>query len=115
LTFAFAGRSFFVGHERHLVNLKSEQQQVKSSPINLRGVWWTYWISPPSVSADGSRIDFRLLNATGFTECAITREALEIHFWLSPSADASRVLKTFDDGRTGKSKWHGPDSDGGPL
>ena len=53
----------------------------------------------PSVSADGSRIDFRLSNATGFTECAITREALEIYFWLSTRADASRMLKTFDDGR----------------
>ncbi|MFM0619324.1 DUF1488 family protein [Paraburkholderia nemoris] len=53
----------------------------------------------PSVSADGSRIDFRLSNAAGFIECAITREALEVHFWLSPRADASRILKTFDNGR----------------
>ncbi|WP_346777692.1 DUF1488 family protein [Paraburkholderia aromaticivorans] len=53
----------------------------------------------PSVAADGSRIDFRLSNATGFTDCAITREELEVHFWLSPRADASRFLKTFDDGR----------------
>jgi hypothetical protein len=53
----------------------------------------------PNVSADGSRIDFRLSNPTGFTDCAITREALEVHFWLSPRADASRFLKTFDDGR----------------
>jgi hypothetical protein len=52
-----------------------------------------------SVSADGSGIDFRLSSAIGFTECAIAREALEVHFWLSPRADASRMLKAFDDGR----------------
>ncbi|KAE8760094.1 hypothetical protein FSO04_10340 [Paraburkholderia madseniana] len=33
----------------------------------------------PSASADGSRIDFRLSEQTGFAECAITREALEGH------------------------------------
>jgi hypothetical protein len=55
--------------------------------------------SAPSVSADGSSIAFRLRQATGFAECVITREALEVHFWLSPRADASRMLKVFDDGR----------------
>ncbi|MGA9918182.1 MAG: DUF1488 family protein [Paraburkholderia sp.] len=53
----------------------------------------------PSVSTDGSRIDFRLSESMGLAECAITREALEVHFWLSPLADASRMLKAFDDGR----------------
>ncbi|MFM0166800.1 DUF1488 family protein [Paraburkholderia sediminicola] len=53
----------------------------------------------PSVSADGSRIDFRLSNRIGIAECAITREALEVHFWLVPSADRSRMLKSFEDGR----------------
>ncbi|MFL9912838.1 DUF1488 family protein [Paraburkholderia sp. RL17-337-BIB-A] len=50
-------------------------------------------------AADGSRIDFRLAQATDFAECAITREALEVHFWLPPRAKASRMLKAFDDGR----------------
>lgn len=53
----------------------------------------------PSVSADGNRIDFRLSQAIGFATCAITREALEVHFWLASRADASRMLKAFDDGR----------------
>ncbi|MFM0085051.1 DUF1488 family protein [Paraburkholderia sediminicola] len=53
----------------------------------------------PSVSADGNKIDFRLSQAIGFATCAITREALEVHFWLLPSADANRTLKAFDDGR----------------
>jgi hypothetical protein len=33
-----------------------------------------------SVSADGSRIDFRLSERIGVAECAITREAVEVHF-----------------------------------
>jgi hypothetical protein len=53
----------------------------------------------PSVSADGSRIYLRLSQAIGFAECAITREALEVHFWLARCGDASLMLKAFDDGR----------------
>ncbi|MFL9921644.1 DUF1488 family protein [Paraburkholderia fungorum] len=53
----------------------------------------------PSVSADGSRITFRLSERIGSAECAITREALEAHFWLPVGADASRMLRTFVDGR----------------
>ncbi|WP_244306483.1 DUF1488 family protein [Paraburkholderia lacunae] len=51
------------------------------------------------MSADESRINFRLSQAIGFTQCVITRETLEVHFWLSPRADASRMLKVFADGR----------------
>lgn len=51
----------------------------------------------PRVSSDGSKITFRLSERIGSGECAITREALEAHFWLSPGADASRMLKTFSD------------------
>ncbi|KAE8754079.1 DUF1488 family protein [Paraburkholderia madseniana] len=53
----------------------------------------------PSVSPDGSRIAFRSSDRTDFTQCAITREALEAHFWLPPGADEVRTLKTFADGR----------------
>ncbi|WP_328807362.1 DUF1488 family protein [Paraburkholderia elongata] len=53
----------------------------------------------PSVSADGSRIDFRLSERIGIAECAITREALEVHFWLVPGADGNRMLKAFENGR----------------
>ncbi|WP_307857222.1 DUF1488 family protein [Paraburkholderia aspalathi] len=33
------------------------------------------------------------------SQCAITREALEAHFWLPPGANEVRTLKTFVDGR----------------
>ncbi|RDK02147.1 DUF1488 domain-containing protein [Paraburkholderia lacunae] len=53
----------------------------------------------PSVSADGRTVVF-LLSARGRDlECAVTREALEQHFWLQGDADEERVLKTFADGR----------------
>jgi hypothetical protein len=53
----------------------------------------------PNVSPDGSKVAFRLSDRIGSAECAISREALEAHFWLSPGAHASRMLKTFADGR----------------
>ncbi|MCP2092032.1 UNVERIFIED_ORG: hypothetical protein J2Y81_008138 [Paraburkholderia sediminicola] len=53
----------------------------------------------PSLSPDGSKIAFRLSGRTGSAECAISREALEAHFWLPPGADEVRTLKAFDDGR----------------
>ncbi|MFL9989462.1 DUF1488 family protein [Paraburkholderia sediminicola] len=49
--------------------------------------------------ADRSGIDFWLPEAIGFTLYAVTREALEVHFWLSPQADENRMLKMFYDGR----------------
>ncbi|MGB8417862.1 DUF1488 family protein [Paraburkholderia sp.] len=51
------------------------------------------------VSSDGSEIAFRLSERMGSAECAITREALEVHFWLPVGADASRTLRTFADGQ----------------
>jgi hypothetical protein len=51
------------------------------------------------VSSDGSEIAFRLPGRIGGAECAITREALEVHFWLPVGADTSRMLRTFADGR----------------
>jgi hypothetical protein len=53
----------------------------------------------PSLLPDGSKIAFRLSERTGSAECAISREALEAHFWLPPGADEVRTLKAFDDGR----------------
>jgi Protein of unknown function (DUF1488) len=51
------------------------------------------------VSSDGSEVVFRLSERMGGTECAVTREALELHFWLPVGAGASRMLRTFGDGR----------------
>lgn len=53
----------------------------------------------PDVSLDGGAIVFRLSDGRGDVECAVTREALAAHFWLPTGADASRMLKTFADGR----------------
>lgn len=53
----------------------------------------------PSVSADGRAVIFQLSTRGGDLECAITREALEEHFWLQRGAGEARVLKTFADGR----------------
>ncbi|WP_341318474.1 DUF1488 family protein [Paraburkholderia sp. IMGN_8] len=52
----------------------------------------------PRLSSDASKIAFRLSEKTDFAECAITREALEAHFWLPPGADEVRTLRTFADG-----------------
>ncbi|HEY4295634.1 MAG TPA: DUF1488 domain-containing protein [Paraburkholderia sp.] len=53
----------------------------------------------PSVSADGRMVIFQLSTRGRDLECAVTREALEEHFWLQRGADEARVLKTFADGR----------------
>ncbi|WP_308112591.1 MULTISPECIES: DUF1488 family protein [Paraburkholderia] len=53
----------------------------------------------PSVPPDGGRIAFRLSEQAGSAECAISREALEAHFWLPLGACEVRMLKTFADGR----------------
>lgn len=55
--------------------------------------------SEPGVSSDGREIAFRLSARMGGAGCAITREALEHHFWLSPDADVNRMLKTFAEGQ----------------
>jgi|GEM_PF-462174 len=52
-----------------------------------------------SVSADGRTVIFQLSSRGRELECAITREALEQHFWLRRDADDARVLQTFEDGR----------------
>jgi hypothetical protein len=52
-----------------------------------------------SVSADGRTVIFQLSTRGRDLECAVTREALEQHFWLQRGAGEERVLKTFADGR----------------
>jgi hypothetical protein len=81
---------------RALINL--EARNSKSSQMNPRGVRWTLLISPQA-RRQTEAIAFRLSGRIGDAECAITREALEVHFWLSVGADASRMLWTFVDGR----------------
>jgi hypothetical protein len=53
----------------------------------------------PSVSADGRAVIFQLSTRGRELECAVTREALEQHFWLQRGAGEARVLKAFADGR----------------
>jgi hypothetical protein len=52
----------------------------------------------PEVAPDRREIVFRLAGQGGEVECAITREALEEHFWLPGGADHVRMLKAFSDG-----------------
>ncbi|MFM0306073.1 DUF1488 family protein [Paraburkholderia sediminicola] len=53
----------------------------------------------PVVSPDGRTVVFMLSIRGRAVEGAIARDALEEHFWLPPSADATRTLKTFENGR----------------
>ncbi|WP_175773348.1 DUF1488 family protein [Paraburkholderia phenazinium] len=55
--------------------------------------------STPGVSPDRNEVAFRLSGRMSGAECAITRQALEDHFWLPRGADAHRMLKTFIDGQ----------------
>ncbi len=53
----------------------------------------------PSVSADGRSVIFVVPARGRDYECAITRDALEQHFWLPRGADEAHVLKAFANGR----------------
>ncbi|MFM0116903.1 DUF1488 family protein [Paraburkholderia nemoris] len=53
----------------------------------------------PAVSLDGRVVVFMLSIRGREVEGAIARDALEEHFWLPRSADATRTLKTFENGR----------------
>lgn len=53
----------------------------------------------PAVSPDGRAVVFMLSVRGREVEGAIARHALEEHFWLPRSADATRTLKTFENGR----------------
>jgi hypothetical protein len=52
-----------------------------------------------AVSPDGRAVVFTLSIRGREVEGAIARDALEEHFWLPRGADATRTLKTFEDGR----------------
>ncbi|MFM0557571.1 DUF1488 family protein [Paraburkholderia sediminicola] len=53
----------------------------------------------PAVSPDGRAVVFMLSIRGREVEGAIARDALEEHFWLPRSADATRTLKAFENGR----------------
>jgi hypothetical protein len=53
----------------------------------------------PAVSPDGRVVVFILPIRGREVEAAISRDALEEHFWLPSNADAARTLKTFESGR----------------
>jgi hypothetical protein len=53
----------------------------------------------PSVSADGRVVVFMLSIRGREVEGAVARDALEEHFWLPHDADATRTLRTFENGR----------------
>ncbi|USX06713.1 DUF1488 family protein [Paraburkholderia fungorum] len=53
----------------------------------------------PAVSPDGRAVVFMLSIRGQEVEGAIARDALEEHFWLPRSSDATRTLKTFEQGR----------------
>ncbi|CAE6848020.1 hypothetical protein R75465_07029 [Paraburkholderia aspalathi] len=52
----------------------------------------------PAVSPDGRAVVFMLSIRGREVEGAIARDALEQHFWLSRGSDATRTLKTFENG-----------------
>lgn len=52
-----------------------------------------------AVSPDGRAVIFTLSIRGREVECAVAREALEEHFWLPHGADATRTLRTFENGR----------------
>jgi len=53
----------------------------------------------PKVAPCERKVVFRLRTERLDVECAITREALEEHFWLPLQAGQTRMLKAFVDGR----------------
>lgn len=52
-----------------------------------------------AVSPDGRAVVFTLSVRGRVVESAVARDALEQHFWLPRSADATCTLKTFENGR----------------
>jgi hypothetical protein len=53
----------------------------------------------PTVSPDGRAVVFTLSISGCKVEGVVTRDALEECFWLPRGADATRTLKTFENGR----------------
>ncbi len=53
----------------------------------------------PAVSPGGRVVVFILSIRGREVEGAVARDALEEHFWLPRNADATRILRTFENGR----------------
>ncbi|MBK5122170.1 DUF1488 family protein [Burkholderia sp. R-69980] len=53
----------------------------------------------PAVSPDGRVVVFMLSIRGREVEGAVSRDVLEEHFWLPHDADATRTLRTFENGR----------------
>lgn len=53
----------------------------------------------PAVSPDGRVVVFMLSIRGREIEGAVARDALEEYFWLPRDADATRTLRTFENGR----------------
>ncbi len=53
----------------------------------------------PVCSKDGQSVTFSLCTHGRDIECAVTRDALEQHFWLRRGAAEARIIRAFEDGR----------------
>ena len=51
-----------------------------------------------TLSQNGSVVHFVATSPGRTIQCAISREALELHFWVPAGADESRLLKAYLDG-----------------
>jgi hypothetical protein len=70
-----------------------------NSSMTPAGVSWTFLILLQVGCRTGARSSFRPAGRIDGTECALTREVFEVHFWMPVGADARRMLKTFADGQ----------------
>lgn len=52
------------------------------------------------IEPDGAAVVFPVSAGGREVRCSITRDALELFFWLPPEANEARLLKAFTDGRS---------------
>jgi hypothetical protein len=52
-----------------------------------------------TLSSDGNLVQFVAALPERSVQCAISREALECHFWVPSGADGARLLKAYLEGR----------------
>jgi hypothetical protein len=52
------------------------------------------------LESDGGAVVFHVSAGGREVRCSISRDALELFFWLPPEANEARVLKAFSDGRS---------------